>query len=51
MSKFMEVVTSFEVRPSDSITVTAAYEALAHPRGPTHADAIYHVPDDRDELV
>jgi hypothetical protein len=43
--KYMEVVT-FEVKPSDAITVTAVYEALAHLRSATHAYVIYHVPDD-----
>jgi hypothetical protein len=48
--KFMEVVT-FEVKPSDAITVTAVYEALAHLRSATHAYVIYHVPDEGDESV
>jgi hypothetical protein len=48
--KFMEVVT-FEVKPSDAITVTAVYEALAHLRSATHAYVIYHVPDEHDESV
>jgi hypothetical protein len=46
----MEVVT-FEVKPSDAITVTAVYEALAHLRSATHAYVIYHVPDDDAESV
>jgi hypothetical protein len=46
----MEVVT-FEVKPSDAITVTAVYEALAHLRSATHAYVIYHVPDDSAEAV
>jgi hypothetical protein len=46
----MEVVT-VEVKPSDAITVTAVYEALAHLRSATHAYVIYHVPDERDESV
>jgi hypothetical protein len=48
--KYMEVVT-FEVKPSDAITVTAVYEALAHLRSATHAYVIYHVPDDSAESV
>ena len=48
--KYMEVVT-FEVKPSDAITVTAVYEALAHLRSATHAYVIYHVPDDDAESV
>jgi hypothetical protein len=48
--KYMEVVT-FEVKPSDAITVTAVYEALAHLRSATHAYVIYHVPDDDVESV
>lgn len=46
--KFMEVVT-FEVKPSDAITVTAVYEALAHLRSATHAYVIYHVPEESGE--
>ena len=37
--KYMEVVT-FEVKPSDAVTVTAVYEALAHLRSATHAYVI-----------
>jgi hypothetical protein len=48
--KYLEVVT-FEVKPSDAITVTAVYEALAHLRSATHAYVIYHVPDDIAESV
>lgn len=48
--KYMEVVT-FEVKPSDAITVTAVYEALAHLRSATHAYVIFHVPDDDAESV
>lgn len=48
--KYMEVVT-FEVKPSDAVTVTAVYEALAHLRSATHAYVIYHVPDDIAESV
>jgi hypothetical protein len=43
--KYMEVVT-FEVKPSDAISVTAVYEALAHLRSATHAYVIFHVPDE-----
>jgi len=48
--KYLEVVT-FEVKPSDAITVTAVYEALAHLRSATHAYVIYHVPYDSAESV
>ncbi|HEY1701930.1 MAG TPA: hypothetical protein VGG75_19660 [Trebonia sp.] len=48
--KYMEVVT-FEVKPSDSISVTAVYEALAHLRSATHAYVIFHVPDDGADSV
>lgn len=48
--KYLEVVT-FEVKPSDAITVTAVYEALAHLRSATHAYVIYHVPDDSGDPV
>jgi hypothetical protein len=48
--KYMEVVT-FEVKPSDAITVTAVYEALAHLRSATHAYVIFHVPDEETESV
>ena len=48
--KYMEVVT-FEVKPSDAITVTAVYEALAHLRSATHTYVIFHVPDEDAELV
>jgi hypothetical protein len=48
--KYMEVVT-FEVKPSDAITVTAVYEALAHLRSATHAYVIFHVPDEDAESV
>jgi hypothetical protein len=46
--KYMEVAT-FEVKPSDAISVTAVYEALAHLRSATHAYVIFHVPDDEGE--
>jgi hypothetical protein len=48
--KYMEVVT-FEVKPSDAISVTAVYEALAHLRSATHAYVIFHVPDEDVETV
>jgi hypothetical protein len=48
--KYMEVVT-FEVKPSDAISVTAVYEALAHLRSATHAYVIFHVPDEGAETV
>lgn len=48
--KYLEVVT-FEVKPSDAVTVQAVYEALAHRRAATHAYVLLHVPDkDRGEL-
>lgn len=43
--KFIEVVT-FEIKPSNNITVLAVYEALAHRRSATHAYVILHVPPD-----
>ena len=48
--KYMEVAT-FEVKPADSVDVTAVYEALAHLRSATHAYVIFHVPDEDDESV
>jgi hypothetical protein len=48
--KYMEVVT-FEVKPCDAIDVTAVYEALAHLRSATHAYVMFHVPNEREELV
>jgi hypothetical protein len=48
--KYLEVVT-FEVKPSDAVTVTAVYEALAHLRSATHAYVIYHLPHDSAESV
>lgn len=41
--KFLEVVT-FEVKSSDSISVQAVYEALAHRRSATHSYVLLHVP-------
>ncbi|TBO27594.1 hypothetical protein EYS42_16635 [Aquabacterium lacunae] len=38
-------VITFEVKPSDSIDVTAVYEALAHRRAATKAYVVLHVPD------
>ncbi|MCV2216542.1 hypothetical protein [Thauera sp. Sel9] len=38
-------VITFEVKPSDSIDVTAVYEALAHRRAATKAYVALHVPD------
>jgi hypothetical protein len=44
-------VTTFEVKPSDAIDVSAVYEALAHLRSATHSYVVLHVPEDRtDEL-
>jgi hypothetical protein len=39
-------VTTFEVKPSDAIDVSAVYEALAHRRSATHAYLVLHVPDE-----
>lgn len=44
--KYLEVVT-FEVKPSDAISVQAVYEALAHRRAATHSYVLLHVPADR----
>lgn len=41
--KHFEIIT-FEVKPSDSIDVTAVYEALAHRRAATRSYVIIHVP-------
>lgn len=43
-SKTLSVHT-FEVKPADSIDVTAVYEALAHRRAATHSYVLLHVPD------
>jgi molybdopterin converting factor small subunit len=49
-SKYIEVIT-FEVKPSDGISVQAVYEALAHRRAATRSDVLLHVPAERrDEL-
>jgi hypothetical protein len=48
--KFVEV-TTFEVKPSDAISVQAVYEALAHRRAATHSYVLVHVPaEQRDDL-
>jgi hypothetical protein len=39
-------VTTFEVKPSDTIDVSAVYEALAHRRSATHAYVVFHVPEE-----
>ena len=44
----MEVI-SFEVKPTDSIDITATYEALAHRRASTRAYVVGHVPTDKRE--
>ncbi|HST68174.1 MAG TPA: hypothetical protein VLI94_00780 [Solirubrobacterales bacterium] len=44
--KHLEVVT-FEVKPSDAITVQAVYEALAHRRAATRSYVLLHVPADQ----
>lgn len=44
--KYLEV-TTFEVKPSDAITVQAVYEALAHRRAATRSYVLLHVPADR----
>ena len=47
---YLEVVT-FEIKPSDAITVAAVYEALAHLRSAAHARVIFHVPGEEAESV
>jgi hypothetical protein len=37
-------VTTFEIKPSDAIDVSAVYEALAHRRSATHSYLVLHVP-------
>jgi hypothetical protein len=44
--KFIEVVT-FEIKPSNNVTVLAVYEALAHRRSATHAYVVLPVPPRR----
>lgn len=44
--KYIEL-TTFEVKPCDTIDVSAVYEALAHQRGATHSYVLLHVPDDQ----
>jgi hypothetical protein len=46
--KYLEV-TTFEVKPSDAITVQAVYEALAHRRAATRSYVLLDVPADRRE--
>ncbi len=41
--KVLEVIT-FEVKPSNAISVQAVFEALAHRRSATHAYVLLHVP-------
>ncbi|ROH86908.1 hypothetical protein ED236_04180 [Pseudomethylobacillus aquaticus] len=48
--KHFEIIT-FEVKPSDSIDVTAVYEALAHRRAATRAYVIIHVPSNKLNLL
>lgn len=38
-------VTTFEIKPADSIAVSAIYEARAHRTSATHAYVVLHVPD------
>jgi hypothetical protein len=40
-------VATFEVKPSDQVTITAVYEALAHRRSATRSFVIYHIPEDK----
>lgn len=44
-------VITFEVKPSDSIDVTAVYEALAHRRAATKSYVLLHVPDTQAEQL
>lgn len=46
--KHFDVVT-FEIKPCDTIDVTAIYEALAHRRAAHRAYALLHVPNERRE--
>lgn len=48
--RHFEVIT-FEVKPSDSIDVTAVYEALAHRRAATKSYVLLHVPDAQAEQL
>jgi hypothetical protein len=48
--KYMEVVT-FKVKPSDAVSVTAVYEALANLRSATYVYVLFHVPEDEAESV
>lgn len=41
--RFLEVI-SFEVKPTNSLDITAVYEALAHRRSATRAYVVGHVP-------
>ena len=44
--KQFDVIT-FEIKPTESVDVTAVYEALAHRRAAKRAYALLHVPEDR----
>lgn len=44
-------VITFEVKPPDSIDVTAIYEALAHLRSATRAYVMLHVPDGQQDSL
>ena len=48
--KHFDVVT-FEIKPCDTIDVTAIYEALAHRRAAHRAYALLHVPHERKEQL
>jgi hypothetical protein len=48
--RFLDVST-FEVKPADSIDITCVYEALAHRRGSTRAYVLLHVPDNMDSII
>lgn len=45
--RFLEVI-SFEVKPTNTLDITAVYEALAHRRSATRAYVVGHVPEAAD---
>lgn len=46
--RFLEVI-SFEVKPTNTLDITAVYEALAHRRSATRAYVVGHVPEAANE--
>lgn len=44
-------VATFEVKPTDQVTITAVYEALAHRRSATRSFVIYHIPEEQLEKL